>query len=109
MDAELTLEKAMKTIRQREAVHEQQIVLSGREPTNEPGNLTCWILKSNKTEGIQSLLDLPLTSCVVAVVKGHMDVINAQLERQYATDAKRKDTTTHNVTPKWETQCFLRD
>ena len=52
--------------------------------------------------GIQSLLDLPLTSCVVTVIKGHMDVINAQLERQYATDAKRKDTTTRNVTPKWE-------
>ena len=29
MDAELTLEKAMKTIWQREAVHEQQMVLSG--------------------------------------------------------------------------------
>ena len=39
MDAELTLEKAMKTIRQREAVHEQQMVLSGGERTNEPGNL----------------------------------------------------------------------
>ena len=35
MDAELTLEKAMKTIRQREAVHEQQIVLSGENGTSQ--------------------------------------------------------------------------
>ena len=33
-DAELTLEKAKKTIRQREAVHEQQRVLKGAEPTS---------------------------------------------------------------------------
>ena len=39
MDAELTLEKAMKTIRQREAVHEQQTVLKSGENVIEPGNL----------------------------------------------------------------------
>ena len=33
MDAELTLEKAKKAVRQREAVHEQQRELSGTEPT----------------------------------------------------------------------------
>ena len=39
---------------------------------------------------------------VVAVVKGHTDVINVQLEKQHATDAKRKGTKAHSVTPKWE-------
>ena len=51
MDAELTLEKAMKTIRQREAVHEQQIVLSGGEPTNEPGNLDLLNPKKQQSSG----------------------------------------------------------
>lgn len=33
MDAELTLEKAKTTIGQREAIHEQQRVLQGTEPS----------------------------------------------------------------------------
>ena len=39
MDPELTVEKAMKMIRQKEAVHEQQIALDSGEQITQPGNL----------------------------------------------------------------------
>lgn len=35
---------------------------------------------------------------VVTVIKGNMDVINVQLEKQHVTDAKRKGTTALSVT-----------
>ena len=91
----------MKTILQREAVYEQQMVLSGGEQTNEPGNLDQMNHKKQNNRHSRPTRPYP-ANCVVAVVKDHMGVINVQLERRYATGVKRKDTTTHNVTPKWE-------
>ena len=40
MNADLTLERAMKPIRQSEAVHEQQTLLIGKEPKLEPSQET---------------------------------------------------------------------
>jgi len=48
MDAELTLEKALKMIRQIEAVHEYQLFLKEGESNNESGNLD--LLKSRKQQ-----------------------------------------------------------
>ena len=39
MDPELTVEKAMKMIWQKEAVHEQRIALDSGEQITQPGNL----------------------------------------------------------------------
>ena len=54
MNADLTLERAMKLIRQSEAVHEQQALLNGKEPKLEPGNLDS--LKSKKHQNCKQTL-----------------------------------------------------
>ena len=54
MNADLTLERAMKLIRQSEAVHEQQALLNGKEPKLEPGNLDS--MKSKKHQNRKQTL-----------------------------------------------------
>lgn len=110
MDTDLTLEKAKKSIHQREAVHEQQEILKSRVKQEPPTALTLWSTNSAKvpiTGENNPHCDQRIALWYFAshldhqwVVKSAFGVVevlipeqSAQPAKLFATSAKRKATS----------------
>ena len=98
LDAELTLEKAKKAIRQREAVHEHQDVLVGDRNPPTAVDAMQQTKKARKTTRAKKPEGPHLwVSNVHAVERVAIRKRSAQLAMQSATSANTRDTIVHNV------------
>ena len=97
LDAELTLEKAKKRARQREAIQEQQVTLKGEgaKPLSKLPIDSVGSRKGKQTHKKSSNRRIIQNATVVA--KSHMQETRAQLKKQYVTIAKGEAITAPNV------------
>ena len=95
LDAELTLEKAKKWARQREAVAEQQQALKGAAR----GAITLDGIHSRHAQVEQQLAGDQMANLARAVAKVNTPMTDVPQRKQPATDAKRRGTTVRNAFP----------
>ena len=99
MDSKLTLGKAMKLVRQQEAVHQHNSQLQGNLETKDSGDLSLLKYKgaySREKETLPDVLDVGK-----ALTKGENNALQAL---PLVLSASRKDILLHNVSPRQSKQ-----